>query len=129
MSSVWETIKYILFRDVKSGKTQINDTESFGKYADNTIKSIKSLYLPERDVFKESDDIKYVPKIAGTLEVHKYVRELNNDNVCKLNFFKLTTDEKPFYQQQYRRPGDPEVWYQSILSLMHGPDNTCTSSR
>ena len=43
MSSVWETIKYILFRDVKSGKTQINDTESFGKYADNTIKIIKSL--------------------------------------------------------------------------------------
>ena len=48
---------------------------------------------------------------------------------CKLKFFKLATDEKPFYQQWYRRPGDPEVCDHSVLSLMHDPDNTCASCR
>ena len=77
-------------------KTQITDAESSAKYADNTINGIKSLYLPECDVFKEPDDIEDAPKIAGTLGVHKIVREFNDDNVCKLKFFKLATDEKHY---------------------------------
>ena len=101
MYGVGRTIKTNFFRDVKSGKTQINDAESFAKYADNTINGIKSLYL----------------------------QEFNDDYVRKLNFFKLPTDEKIFYQQRYRRPGDPGVWYHPILFLMHDPDNTCASCR
>ena len=101
MYGVGRTIKTNFFRDVKSGKTQINDAESFAKYADNTINGIKSLYL----------------------------QEFNDDYERKLNFFKLPTDEKIFYQQWYRRPGDPGVWYHPILSLMHDPDNTCASCR
>ena len=73
MYAVGGTIKTNFFRDVKSGKTQINDAESFAKYADNTINGIKSLYL----------------------------QEFNDDYVRKLNFFKLSTDEKIFYQQRY----------------------------
>ena len=129
MDGIGGTIKNNVFQDVKSGKTQITDAESFAKYADNTINGIKSLYLPECDVFEEPDDIEDAPKIAGTLEVHKIVREFNDDNVCKLKFFKLATDEKPFYQQWYRRPGDPEVCDHPVLSLMHDPDNTCASCR
>ena len=102
MGGIGGTIKNKVFRDVKSGKTQIIDAESFAKYGDNTINGIKSLYLPECDVFEEPDDIEDAPKIAGTLEVHKIVREFNDDNVCKLKFFKLATDEKSFSQQWYR---------------------------
>ena len=101
MDGVGETIKNEVFRDFKSGKTQITDAESVAKYADNTINGIKSLYLPECDVFEEPDDIGDAPKIAGTLEVHYIVREFNDDNKCKLKFFKLATYEKPFYQQWY----------------------------
>ena len=99
------------------------------KYADNTTNGIKSLYLPECDIFEETDDIQDAPKIAGTLEAHKIVREFNDDNVCKLKFFKLATDEKPFYQQRYRRPGYPDVCGHPVLSLMYVPDNTCASFR
>ena len=127
MDGVRGTIKNKVFRDVKSEKTQITDAESSAKYADNTINGIKPLYLPECDVFKEPDDIGDAPKIAGTLEVHKIVREFNDDDVCKLKFFKLATDEKPLYQQWHRRPGDPEVCNHPVLALMHDPDNTCAS--
>ena len=70
MDGVRGTIKNKVFRDVKSRKTQITDAESFVKYADNAINGIKSLYLPERDVFENSDDIEDVIKIPGILEVH-----------------------------------------------------------
>ena len=123
------TIKNKVFRDVKSGKTKITDAESSAKYADNTISGIKSLYLHECDALEEPDDIEDAPKIAGTLEVHKIVREFNDDNVCNVKFFKLATDEKPFYQQWCRHRDDPEVRDHSVLSLMHDPDNTCASCR
>ena len=102
MDGVQGIIKNKVFWDVKSGKTQITDAESFAKYADNTFNGIKSLYLPECDIFEEPDDIKDAPKmIAGTLEVHKIVREFNDDNVCKLSWISLNWQliKKSFYQQ------------------------------
>ena len=100
MDGVRGIIKNKVFWDVKSGKTQITDAESFAKYADNTFNGIKSLYLPECDIFEEPDDIKDAPKmIAGTLEVHKIVREFNDDNVCKLSWISLNWQliKKSFY--------------------------------
>ena len=81
------------------------------------------------DIFEEPDDIQDAAKITDTLEAHKIVPEFNDDSVCKLKFFKLATDEKPFYQQRYRRPGDPDVCDHPVLSLMYVPDNTCASCR
>jgi len=124
MDGVGGTMKNKVFREV-----QINDAESFAEYADNTINGIKSLYLPESHVFDEPDDIENAPRIVGTLEVHKVGREFNDDGVCKLKFFKVATDAKPFFQQWYRRPGDPEVCDHPVLSLLFDQDNTCASCR
>jgi len=105
MDGVGGTMKNKVFRDVKSGKVQINDAESFAEYADNTINGIKSLYLPESHVFDEPDDIENAPRIVGTLEVHKVVREFNDDGVCK------------------------QVCDHPVLSLLFDQDNTCASCR
>ena len=99
MDGVGGTLKNKVFRDVKSGKIQITSAESFANYAEATIDGIKSLYLPEDEVFDEPSDNEDAPKIPGTLEVHKVTRDYNEDGVCNLNFFKMASDEKPFFRQ------------------------------
>ena len=129
MDGVGGTLKNKVFRDVKSGKIQITSAESFANYAEATIDGIKSLYLPEDEVFDEPSDIEDAPKIPGTLEVHKVTRDYNEDGVCNLNFFKMASDEKPFFRQWYRRPGDPEVCDHPVLPLKYDIDNTCASCK
>ena len=91
------------------------------------MKNIKSIYLSESDILPEPIDIENCPKIHGTLEVHKVEHIFNEDGVCKLRFFEMTTDEKPFYQHWYRREGDPEVCDHHVLSLSYDQDDTCAT--
>ena len=44
-----------------------------------------------------------MPRIDGTLEVHKIARSFSTDGACKLEFFQGALDEQPFYVQCYRR--------------------------
>ena len=72
MDDVGGTIKQRVFRDVKSGKVSIANAEHFAAHADAILNGIKSLYMPIDEVLEEAEDIeKLLPRIDGTLEVHK----------------------------------------------------------
>ena len=78
--------------------------------------------MAEADVIQEPSDIVEAPKLPGTLKCHKVNRTFKEDNVCKLEFFKLASDQGPFYIQWYRKEGDPQVVSFNI-------DTTCAHCR
>ena len=129
MDGIGGTVKNKVFRDVKSGKVKITCAESFAEYADKAVNGIRSIYLAKHEILKEPSNIENAPKIYGTLEVHMVTRVINEDGVCKLRFFKMATDDKPFYQHWYRREGDPEVCDHPALSLAYDQDNTCATCK
>jgi len=49
--------------------------------------------------------------------------------VCKLEFYKTATDEVPFYEQWYRKDGDPEVCGHPELPLSFDPSMICAKCR
>ena len=108
-------IKKKVFRDVKSGKVQIPSTESFASYADQVVNDIKCICLAAGDILQESNNIESWPKIHGTLEMHMGKCVFNEDDICKLKFFMMATDDKRFYQNLYQREGDPEVCDHPVL--------------
>lgn len=69
MDGVRDTIKNCVFRDVKSGKCLINTPEDFAIYVDQSIKGISILYLPQKEVFKEPEEIVSAPRIPETLQI------------------------------------------------------------
>lgn len=128
MDGLGGTIKNKVFRDVKSGKVRILDAKSFSDYANSAIENINSLYLSQNQILKEPEDLETAPKIPSTLEVHK-VRRIYSDGVCKLEFYKIATDEIPFHEQWYRRKGDPEICGHPPLPLAFDQENVCAFCR
>ena len=92
-----------MLHDVKSGKVQILSTESFASYADQVVNDIKSICLAAGDILEKSNNIESCPKIHGTLEVHMGKCVFNEDDLSKLKFFMMATDDKRFYQNLYQR--------------------------
>ena len=129
MDGIGGTVKNMVFQHVKSKKCVIEGAKDFAQYADSIIKGINSIYMAEADVMQEPSDISEAPKIPGTLKCHKIVRTFNEDNVCKLEFFKLASDQEPFYIQWYRKEGDPEVCGHDQLPLSFNIDTTCAQCR
>ena len=78
-----------MYRDVKSGKTIINDAKGFAEYADKTIKGISSLYMLSDDVIVEQEETKTAPKIPETLKIHKFVRCMEKGKDTSFHFYYL----------------------------------------
>ena len=129
MDGIGGTIKNKVFRDVKSGKIHINGAKSFAEHADHCINNITSLYLPLQNVLEEPDGIESAQKIPSTLQVHRVVRNFNDDGVCKLKFYRVANDDLPFHEQFYRKPGDPEVCDHELLPLSYNQDSTCAKCK
>ena len=68
MDGIGGTLKNTVYRDVKSGKTIINDAKEFAEYAPKTIKGISTLYMSSDDLIVEKEEIKTAPKIPETLK-------------------------------------------------------------
>ena len=102
----------------------INGAKDFAEYANKIIDGISSLYLAENDIVAESQDIKTSPKIPKALKVHKVLRNYNEENVCKMEFYELAAETKPFHSQWYSKDGDPEVCEHNQLPLSHEIDQT-----
>ena len=110
MDGLGGTAKNKVFRHVKSNKVKIDSAKDFAEYADKIVNGIKSLYMFEDEILSEQSDIEEAPpSIKGTLQVHKVVRKINQDNICNLEFFYLASETDPFHIQWYRKDGDPEV--------------------
>ena len=69
MDGIGGTLKNAVYRDVKSGKTTVNDAKEFAEYADKTIKGILFLYMSSDDVIVEQEEIKTAPKILETPKI------------------------------------------------------------
>ena len=65
------------------------------------------------------------PKIPETLSIHKVTRSFNEDNICFIDFFRVTNDDDPFFTQFYRRDDDPEVCGHENLPLLFDVDQAC----
>ena len=93
---------------------------------DQVVNDVKSIYLAARDILQEPNDIESCQKINDTLEeVHMVKHVFSEDSVFKLKFFKIATDEKPFYQHWYQCKDDPEVCNHAVLRLSFNQNNTC----
>ena len=68
MDGIGGTLKNAVYRDVKSGKTIINDVKEFAELADKTIKGISSLCILSDNVIIEQEEIKTAPKIPEALK-------------------------------------------------------------
>lgn len=88
---------------MKSGDVKTVNADGFAKYAEETVEGIKSFYMQEAKLKNESNDVKEAPCLKETLHVLKGVRKFNEENVCKLVFFYLATDDKPFHNEMSQR--------------------------
>ena len=64
----------MVFQHVKSKKCVINGAKDFIEYANKIIIGISCLYLTEKKIMAEPQDIETSPKIPRTLKVHKILR-------------------------------------------------------
>ena len=96
------TIKHRVFRDVKSGKVSIRNTEHFAVYAGSILNGITSFYMPVEEVLGEPENTNGSPRTPGTLEIHKIPRTFSMDSICKIEFCYTAVDEKPFHEQWYK---------------------------
>ena len=104
MDGIGGTLKNTVYRDVKSGKTIINDAKEFAEYAHKTIKRISSLYMSSDDVIVEKEEIKTAPKIPETLKIHKFVRPMEKGKNPSFHFYYLASNDDPFHAQSYPFP-------------------------
>ena len=101
MDGIGGTLKNAVYRDVKSGKTIINDVKEFAELADKNIKGISSLCILSDDVIIEQEEIKTGPKIPETLKLHKFVRSMEKGKDSSFPFYYLASDDDPFDVQSY----------------------------
>ena len=87
----------------------INGAKDFAEYASKIINGISCLYLAENEIMAETEDIETSPKIPRTLKVHKVLRTYHEDNICKMEFYKLAEEKDPFNIQWYCKEVDPKV--------------------
>ena len=92
MDGIGGTIKNCVYRDVMSGKCVIDTPKQFAEHAEKVAKGITSLY-----VLVDPDDIEVSPSIHEMLQVHMVKRHF----VPYLEFYRMTTDTKPFFTQFY----------------------------
>jgi len=109
MDGVGGTIKNLVFRAVKSGKVLVRDPEEFVQAANDIVPSIRSIYMPIVDMLIEPVEVAKAPAIPETLQIHKIVREITDENIPFINFFKLSKDDTPSFTQYYRSKKDPQV--------------------
>jgi len=103
MDGVGGTIKRVIYGLVKSRKIVINSAEEFAAEASKAVPSITSVYLSQDDEIIEPSYVKNAPAIKGTLDIHCVKRGYNQENVCFLEFFRLSDDGEPFFLQYYPR--------------------------
>ena len=81
--------------------------EDFALHASKLVESVTTIYLPSKEILPEPASIANAPYIKGTLEVHRVVRRKNFQGVMYLEFYRLSSDEAPFFTQYYRNDDDP----------------------
>ena len=125
MDGIGGTIKNVVFCQVKSRKVVINSPIEFCEAANKFVPSIKCLYQPESSLLEEPHDIENAPVIPNTLQIHRLVREIEEDGKASISFFGLSCDVDPVYVKDYKnnlKCGHIEKEIQSLAMMA----NTCS---
>ena len=61
------------------------------------------LYFSVEEIMKELKEIARTPAIPDTLMIHEDIRKCNSRNICCLEFFNLSDQSVPIFQQVYRK--------------------------
>ena len=93
----------------KSGRIVVTSPEDFASHASKQVESVTTLYLPTKEILPEPATVSDAPYIKGTLDVHRIIRRKNIQGVMYLEFYRLSSDEVPFFTQYYRNDDDPIV--------------------
>ena len=87
----------------------VNSRKEIAEYADKRVESITTLYSPECKLFVEPNVVAKVLNIPQTLQVDKVRRHTSKNGTLFLEFFCLTSDDKPSLTQDQRKEGDSEI--------------------
>ena len=74
--------------------------------------------MAENEIMAETEDIETSPKIPRTLKVHKVLRTYHEDNICKMEFYKLADETDPFNIQWYCKEVDRKFVDTSVSSKL-----------
>ena len=97
MGDIGATLKNCVYRDVMPEKCVIGTSKPFVEHADMAVKVITSLHFPA-NVLIEPEDIEASPRIKNNFQIHIIEWFFDEQNVPNLQFFKMATNEKPFFQ-------------------------------
>ena len=100
---------HLVFQEVKSGRIVVTSPKDFASHASKQVESVTTLYLPTKEILPEPMSVSDAPYIKGTLDVHRIIRRKNIQGVMYLEFYRLSSDEVPFFTQYYRNDDDPIV--------------------
>ena len=87
MDDVGGTIKNLIFRKVKSGRTVVYTPKEFTAAAMKFVPSIITVYLPKSDEIVEPESIRHAQSIPETLSIQKFVQQINDGGDCSVEIF------------------------------------------
>ena len=99
----------MVFREVLSEKVVIlHSPEDFPRYADSNMRGVLLLFMPASEITEEADFILETPYVESMcmLKVHMVKSFKKKAGFYYLQFFKIATDDNPFYTHWYCQPGD-----------------------
>ena len=100
MGDTGATLKNCVYRDVMPEKCVIGTSKPFVEHADMAVKGITSLHFPA-NVLIEPEDIEASPRIKNNFQIHIIEWFFDEQNVPNLQFFKMATNEKPFFSDNF----------------------------
>lgn len=95
MDGIGGNIKNVEFCQVKSRKLVINSQTEFCDTVNKFVTTIKCLYQPEASLIEEPHDIENALVIPNTLQIHRLIREIEEDVNATISFFNLSYDVDP----------------------------------
>ena len=108
MDGIGGCVKNVVYRAVLAEKVVINTPKEFSDFANDHIKTISVLYMSSSEILNEPEHIKDTPYVESmcTLQVHMIKSFKTKAGFSYLEFYRIATEEKPFYTHWYRRTGD-----------------------
>lgn len=100
MDGIGETVKNVVYRQVKSNWVTINSVNDFFDAANRFVPSITTLLHKDGETMLKPDDINSAPSIPSTLKIHRLIRQIK-DNGVEIAYFFLSNSKEPCFVQKY----------------------------
>ena len=109
MDGIGGIIKNAEFCQVKSRKLVINSQIEFCDTVNKFVTTIKCLYQPEASLIEEPHDIENALVIPNTLQIHRLIREIEEDVNATISFFNLSYDVIQFKLKITKISSDADI--------------------